>query len=129
MLNAINGGNRRAGVQQRRMRKGQNIPYGKGLSFIFYAIMQGTTFQKTPSCLPSFTPFLCGFEVFWGTKSSANLNPTALAYSSTVDSLGDIFEFTFSRRKILLFCVWSLLASSSLVRPAFLRRPINFFLR
>ena len=72
---------------------------------------------------------LCGFKVYWGTKSSSNLNPTALAYSSIVDSFGDIFECTFSRREILLFCVCSLLASSSQVKPAFLRRPINFFLR
>jgi len=54
-----------------------------------------------------------GFKVYWGTKSSSNLNPTALAYSSIVDSFGDIFECTFSRREILLFCVCSLLASSS----------------
>ena len=72
---------------------------------------------------------LCGFKVVWGIKSSSSLNPTALAYSSIVDSFGDIFECTFSRREILLFCVCSLLASSSWVKPAFLRRPINVFLR
>lgn len=49
----------------------------------------------------------------WGMNFTSILYPAALAYASMVERLGDTFEWTFSKREMLLFLVWSFSAIAS----------------